>query len=510
MQLTKTLYRIGIFLIFVSAAISQTPKMAPLPKIMLNGGLPLAAPGSTLPAIDLAFQNQFEWVKIAVQLTQDRQHVVLPDSVLARITHSPKSVSGYTLAELQKLDAGTWFAPRFAGAKITALKDVFEQCHLKINLLLDCQNVAPDLLVDEILSSEMAPQVIVAAHPKIRNAIQQRSQNTLVLAADFTETPEPHFWRKNKPSPGVLQIPFGCVTPDLMAALKRDGIKILVDATGAPDRLPNWLGLMDWPVDWILTNKGDELLAARLKKIAGTEKPVRISAHRGVLALAPENTLAAYQKAIDLGLDFIEIDVRPTRDKILVSVHDGSLKRTTGLDRPVSAVTLSEIRELSAGEFFGQPFAQEKVPTLEEIFRLGRGKIGFYLDFKDGDPAQLAEMLRRFNVVDDCVIYGSLEQLLAIRALEPGAKIMPPLKTLAQIKNLVNYQPYAFDTAWESLSPELIKTCHEFGVKVFADAMDDHENITDFLEAIRWGIDCIQTDEPLILFRAVEKYLEKE
>jgi len=503
MRLTQIIYQIGIFFLLISTASAQSRKKLRQPEIILNGGLP--APECTLPAIDLAIQQQFSWLRLPVQLTRDGHHVVLEDSVLARFVPDPKPVSAFTLAELQALDAGSGFAPRFAGLKILTLPEVLQHCRDQINLLLECRQVVPELLVAEISHNKMTEQVILTAPPEIRPAIL-RCLNAPALAVRFREMPKADLRTKN-PIPGVVLISFDSADSKLTAKLSATQSKIWIDCTGAADLPANWRQMLPLPIDGLLTDKGDELLAEMLKQSTKIRKPVLISAHRGVLALAPENTLAAYQKAIDLGLDYIEIDVRPTRDTVFVSVHDGSLKRTTGLDRPVSALTLAEIRQLSAGKFFGQSFENEKVPTLAEIFQLGRGKIKFYLDFKAGDPAQLVGMMREWQVVDDCVIYGAPDQLLTIRQLEPRAKIMPPLNDAAQIPVLAAYQPYAFDTAWRSLSPELIQSCHALGIRVFSDAMGGHENIPDFLEAIRWGIDCIQTDEPLLLLRAVQKYL---
>lgn len=503
MRISQLVYQIGIFFLLISTALTQSPKKLPPREVILSGGLP--APEFTLPAINLALRHQFTWLRLPVQLTRDGYHVVLDDPALARFAPDPKPVSAFTLAELQAMDAGSWFAPRFSGLKILTLSEVLQHCCDKINLLLDCRQVVPELLVAEISQHKMTAQVILAAPPELRPALA-RCQNPPPLAADFPEHPESDFWTKN-PSPAVLVIPAHSAESRLIEKLSAIQSKIWIDCTGPTDSPANWRQLLPLPIDGLLTNKGDELLAEMLKQSTKIRKPVLISAHRGVLALAPENTLAAYQKAIDLGLDFIEIDVRPSRDTVLVSVHDGSLKRTTGLDRPVSALAFAEIRQLSAGKFFGQPFVNEKVPTLAEIFQLGRGKIGFYLDFKAGDPAQLVGMMQQWQVVDDCVIYGAPEQLLAIRKLEPHSKIMPPLQDAAQIPALAVHQPYAFDTAWQSLSPELIQSCHARGIRVFSDAMGGHENIPDFLEAIRWGIDCIQTDEPLLLLRAVQIYL---
>ena len=504
MILPKWLFRIWLFCPLAGGVFAQALTQNECPKIILDQGLALAAPAGTLPAIDLAIHHEFDWVKLNVYLTKDHRHVVVDDSLFARTMASSDSVANYTVTEIQNNDAGGWFSPRFAGTKILTLSEILHRCTSKMNILLNCRRVDPDILVKEILDAGMTQQVLISVAPEIRQKIKRTDRNPIVLVSDFGEHPSEAYWEKNPPA--VLQLPFEKVSTEFIQALKQKNSKILVDCSGEADQIQSWFELKNLAVDWILTKKGDALLATFSKTTAVSKKSVLISAHRGVLALAPENTLAAYRKAIELGLDFIEIDVRPTRDTILVSVHDRSLKRTTGLAREVNSLSLAEIRELSAGKWFGKPFENEKVPTLEEIFQLGRGKIGFYVDFKDGEPCQLVEMMRRFDVLGACVIYGSVEQLLSIRKLAPQARIMPGLKNSDQIESLIaKCHPYAFDTSWKILSPELIQKCHRAGVKVFSDAMGGHENIDDFRQAISWGIDCIQTDEPLILFRALEK-----
>ena len=99
-----------------------------------------------------------------------------------------------------------------------------------------------------------------------------------------------------------------------------------------------------------------------------------ISAHRGASSVAPENTLSAFSKAMELGADFIEVDVRTTSDGIQVILHDASLKRTTGLEAKVEKTSLKEIRKLSAGYWFGSQYEDQRVPTLEELCELVRSE----------------------------------------------------------------------------------------------------------------------------------------
>ena len=99
-----------------------------------------------------------------------------------------------------------------------------------------------------------------------------------------------------------------------------------------------------------------------------------IIAHKGASGIAPENTIAAIQLALDMGVDMIEIDVRNTHDEEIVVIHDATLDRTTNGTGLVHDYTLEEIRELDAGSWFGDArYAGEKVPTLKEVLDLVDG-----------------------------------------------------------------------------------------------------------------------------------------
>lgn len=96
-----------------------------------------------------------------------------------------------------------------------------------------------------------------------------------------------------------------------------------------------------------------------------------IIGHRGASAKAPENTMAAFRRAIDAGADGIEFDVRLTRDGVPVVIHDNNLKRTGGSHYRVADLSLAELKEINVGSWFDTNlFASERVPTLEEVFQL--------------------------------------------------------------------------------------------------------------------------------------------
>lgn len=125
----------------------------------------------------------------------------------------------------------------------------------------------------------------------------------------------------------------------------------------------------------------------------------QIIAHRGASSIAPENTVASIAAALEFHPDFIEIDVRLTKDKKLVVLHDASLKRTTGLRSKVHNLTLEEIKLLDAGKWFDKRFMEERVPTLEEVLHAIGSKAGLMIEIKQGVDAPHVAVDAVFDVL---------------------------------------------------------------------------------------------------------------
>src|SRR6267143_2171512 len=107
-----------------------------------------------------------------------------------------------------------------------------------------------------------------------------------------------------------------------------------------------------------------------------------VIAHRGASGNAPENTLAAFRKAVALGATFIETDLQLSRDAHFVAIHDATVNRTTNGQGAVHDMKLAELRRLDAGSWFGSEFAGERIP-LEEILEFSKKTdVVFYLEMK--------------------------------------------------------------------------------------------------------------------------------
>jgi glycerophosphoryl diester phosphodiesterase len=152
-----------------------------------------------------------------------------------------------------------------------------------------------------------------------------------------------------------------------------------------------------------------------------------VIAHRGASGHAPENTLAAFERAVALGAGFIETDLHLTRDARFVAIHDPTLERTTNGKGQVKDSTLAEIRKLDAGMWFDREFMGQKVPTLEEIVDFAaKHDVIFYLELKYeaawGMHHSLVGALQKSGGAARSIIISSSEPALtALRQVDASA-----------------------------------------------------------------------------------------
>ena len=320
---------------------------------MAHRGAMRQAPENTARALELSIDDTVEWVEVDVRLTKDGHHVLFHDDQLGDKTDGTGRVRDRTLAEIRALDAGTKFAPRFAGARILTLAEGLELARGRVNLYLDCKDVDPAQLAHEVIAAKMEHQVVIYDAPSVLKAVRAAAKSELALMTKW----RPQFgispW-VDEVRPAAVEIDAGDVTPEVCREFQHRGIKVQAKTLGADDRPEVWDRVAAAGVDWVQTDLAEEVIARQtLKKIGA--KPVKIAYHRGAARYAPENTLPALEKAIRLGADFVEFDLQTTRDGGFVLLHDRTLNRTTNGRGPVREWDLAKIESLDAGSWFGQP-----------------------------------------------------------------------------------------------------------------------------------------------------------
>jgi len=148
-------------------------------------------------------------------------------------------------------------------------------------------------------------------------------------------------------------------------------------------------------------------------------------AHRGASGYAPENTFAAFRKAIAMGAAFIETDLQLSRDARFVAIHDPTVNRTTNGQGSVNEMTLADLRRLDAGSWFGSEFAGERIPTLEEIFEFSKKHdVVFYLELKPsgawgGEHALISAVRDAGEIARTVVISFDPVILTSVRKIDP-------------------------------------------------------------------------------------------
>lgn len=184
-----------------------------------------------------------------------------------------------------------------------------------------------------------------------------------------------------------------------------------------------------------------------------------ILGHRGASALAPENTLSAFTRAIEDGADGIEFDVRLSRDELPVVIHDDTLKRTGLIDRPVSELTAAELQEVDVGSWFaqrpgrdpaGRAFAGEPLPLLSQVFDLFSQLSGLlYVEMKCETQqgailaAQVVRLVREYQLFDRVVVESfDLPSIQEVKKIDAGIRtaalfepqLSHPISTLRRLK----------------------------------------------------------------------------
>jgi len=229
---------------------------------------------------------------------------------------------------------------------------------------------------------------------------------------------------------------------------------------------------------------------------AQTRQVVAI-AHRGEHLHHPENTIPAFEEAIRLGADFIEVDVRTTVDGKLVLSHDGKVERRTNGQGDVSKMTFAEVRELDAGIKSGEQFKGTKVPTFDEALDGARGKIGIYVDVKQASAKDLVRHINEHGMTDHVVIYAGLRLSKEIQALNPKLKVMPESDSVEMVKRIIEeLHPKVIAFGARDFTPEIIRLTKEAHAEIYVDRMGSTDNPAGWQSAIDAGADGIQTDKP--------------
>jgi glycerophosphoryl diester phosphodiesterase len=237
---------------------------------------------------------------------------------------------------------------------------------------------------------------------------------------------------------------------------------------------------------------------------------VLVIAHRGSSGHAPENTLAAFRKAVAQGAAFIETDLQLSRDARFVAIHDSTVDRTTSGHGAVHGLPLAELRQLDAGSWFGSEFAGEHIPTLEEILDFAKKHdVVFYLELKPsgswgGEHALISALRESGEIPRSVVISFDAGILDALRKIEPT--LMTGLLYDGQIEKpvdrAVEIGARQLAVRGDMVSPALLAEARKKDLQVVCWTVNHPAHMRLLIEA---GVDGIMSDYPDRLVAAQKK-----
>lgn len=235
-----------------------------------------------------------------------------------------------------------------------------------------------------------------------------------------------------------------------------------------------------------------------------------IIGHRGASGHAPENTLAAFKKAVALGAGFIETDLQLSRDARFVAIHDESVDRTTNGQGRVHDQTLAVLRRLDAGSWFGSEFSGERIPTLEEILEFcKKHDVVFYLELKPsgswgGEHALIGALRESGEIARVIVISFDPAILASLRKIEPNLMtgVLFDGQLADPLQAAVNVGARQLVVRGDLVTPMLIAESHKRDLQVVCWTVNQPAHIRLLIAA---GVDGIMSDYPDRLLAAQKK-----
>lgn len=471
----------------------------------------LKFPENSIPALRDAVRLGVDIIEIDAKITADGVPIVMHDRTIDRTTTGKGDPEKMTWDELKKLSLVVNGKP--TGERIPTLEEALLSVKDQALVDLDMKTDAVEAILEVIRKTGTEDMVFFFDSDREVLSRIRKAGNFLVMprAKDKVSTEEVI----RLYAPPVVHIDPSFNTLDVINLIKANRARVWINALGATDQIISegqgievLKPLLATGVNVIQTDQPRLLLGLlnQLGKrpdiapvLSGPGSPApAISAHRSKISrTSVENTPNAVRRALQLGVDFIEIDVRTTKDGHIVILHDGTLDRTTRSNGPMKELTLKELQAIKL-----KKAGDEKIPTLEEIASIisewnskNPKKTALYVDCKEAEPVPLLAILEKYDLHRDAVFYGSDDILGRLRSHYSEARIMPSLRSLDELAGkAARLKPYAFDVNRKILNADVVKQIHGYHIKVFTDLLAFHDSGKNYKAARKQGVDAIQTD----------------
>lgn len=271
---------------------------------------------------------------------------------------------------------------------------------------------------------------------------------------------------------------------------------------------------------WRLTRKKllvGTVLAAVVAAIVGTvlvdsirlDDDVLVTAHRGAAGAAPENTLAAFERAIADGADFVELDVQETADGQVVVIHDSDLMKIGRTNLKIWDATVEQLQDIDIGSWFSPEFRDERIPALEQVLLLCKGRVRVNIELKyyghdERLEERVVEIVERTGMESQIVVMSlKYDAIQKVRKLRPDWTL--GLLTATAVGDLTRLDVDFLAVHTGLARPSFVRAAHKSGKKVFAWTVNDPIMMATMIGR---GIDSLITDEPAVAREVIQELSE--
>lgn len=236
-----------------------------------------------------------------------------------------------------------------------------------------------------------------------------------------------------------------------------------------------------------------------------------VIAHRGEHTDVPENTIASIERAIKSTVDYVEIDLRTTKDSVLVIMHDDTVDKMTNGTGKISDHTFAELQLLNVADKTKRSTEKYSIPTFAAVLKNCRKKINIYLDFKDADVGQTYKMIKKYGMEKQVIVYiNAAFQYTEWKKIAPEMPLMVSLpdevKTKEDLNAFLLKTPVALlDGSYDDYTTEILQAAVAASIPAWPDIQSDTE-ASNWDKALLMGFKGLQTNHP----KALIDYLIKK
>lgn len=231
-----------------------------------------------------------------------------------------------------------------------------------------------------------------------------------------------------------------------------------------------------------------------------------VMAHRGDSTDAPENTLPAFQAAMDHGADAAEMDVQMTKDGTIIVLHDASINRTSTGHGNVWDVTYDEIKDLDNGSFFSPQFADTRIPTLDQVIKMCKGKLFLNIEIKrtghdEGIEQKVLDIIKNNDFQSQCDITSmDYNTLVTVRSLDSTIQtVYTTAVALGDVTDLTAADAFSVETTF--VNQTFVRSLRQNGKKLFVWTVNDEDAMQ---KMVLLGANAIITNDPATCRNVVE------